>query len=124
MITARGIWDRLSNGFVWDRMTKTVLWIMICMAFSVILVVHESRKRDQAIAKATERAVVLGLYSGCEELTLPTRRAVNVALTQVENDHPTLTTEVYFIQARKDSRLMNCRRYATRRGAYFKLLYP
>jgi hypothetical protein len=109
-----------------DRLTKAYLWVMLCMAFSVGITSVEAKKRDQAIKEATKEALVKGLWSGCAELTNPTRQQTLAIIAQMEahqsetDQHGPGYGDPYYDRLRDMARPLDCGHYARIRARYYR----
>lgn len=98
---------------------------MLCMAFSVGTVSVEAQHRDAAINKATEGALIKGLWSGCAELTNPTRGQLQAVIAEMEAQH-SLPGEGgppygagYWNQLKAMAKPMDCTAYSQHRSEYY-----
>jgi hypothetical protein len=111
---------------MFDRLTKAYLWVMLCMAFSVGITSVEAQKRDEAIKKATKEALIKGLWSGCAELTNPTRQQTLAIIAQMEAHqaadapHGPGYGDPYYDRLRFMAVPLDCGDYARERGSYYR----
>jgi hypothetical protein len=111
---------------MFDRLTKAYLWVMLCMAFSVGVTSVEAQKREAAIEKATEGALVKGLWSGCAELTNPTRQQTLAIIAALETHFGEKTEygpsygDPYYERLRNMARPIDCADYARNRAGYYR----
>lgn len=110
-------------------MLRYVLVLAVAAAVAAAVVRTEADRRSDHIESATRSALREGLYSGCEELTNPTRREVQRAFSHLElfvlqrgvqPPADPVTGQTAFDQAREAIAPINCRAYADHRTeAYY-----
>ena len=113
-----------------DRVTRAYIMIMLTMILAVALTVREAHRADRVVAKSSRAALVLGLRSGCDELTNPIRQAVQQAISLLElnsiergDSQPInpISGENGYERARQAVAPINCEFYARHRAKFMKL---
>lgn len=96
---------------------------MLCMAFSVGTVSLEAKHRDVAINEATEKALIKGLWSGCYELTNPTRVQVQAVISELESADGNVGVpsygDPYWSRLRRLAQPIDCEAYSKNRSTYY-----